>query len=189
MDDKRLDQGTHPLGERDKESEGYPAPHRVDTIGGPVHVRWEESPGISTQGILTYFIQFLQQSGLWQSLVDECPLRRTSPNAPTNQEILGTIVLSILSGHRRYAHITAIRGDDVLPELLGIARLRSEDSIRRAFAQQDETALTTWIDLQMDRKFTTRPPLCSIRIGSSIWTRPSRPSMATKSPPVSDTTP
>ena len=142
--------------------------------------------------MLTYFIQFLEHSGLWKSFDIECPLRRTSPNAPTNQEILGTIVLSIVSGHRRYAHLTAIRGDEVLPELLGIAQLRSEDSIRRAFAQQDEAALTTWIDLPMDREFTTRPPLCSIRSGSSIRVPPSRPSRrfgATKSPPVSDTTP
>ena len=110
-DDKQLDRGAHPLGDWDKESEGYPAPHRVETMGGPVHVSWNESPSVSTQGMLTYFIQFLQQSGLWQSFVEECPLRRTSPNAPPNQEILGTIVLTILSGHWRYAHIAGIRGD------------------------------------------------------------------------------
>jgi len=96
-------------------------------MGGPVHVSWDESPGISTQGMLTYFIQFLQQSGLWQSFVEECPLRPTSPNAPPNQEILGTTLLTILRGHWRYAHIAGIRGDDVLSQLLGLAQLRSVD--------------------------------------------------------------
>jgi len=131
MNDKRLGPGTHPLGKWDKERAGYPACHRVETMGGPVHVSWVESLSISTQGMLTYFIQFLQQSGLWQRFVEECPLRRSSPNAPPNQEILGTLLLTILSGHWRYAHIAGIRGDDVLPQLLGIAQLRSVDSVRR----------------------------------------------------------
>jgi hypothetical protein len=46
-----------------------------------------------------------------------------------------------------------MRGDTVLPKLLGIGQLRSEDSIRRAFAQQDEDALTLWMDLQTGKTF------------------------------------
>ena len=33
--------------------------------------------------------------------------------------MLGTTMLSVLAGHKRYAHITALRNDGVLPELLG----------------------------------------------------------------------
>jgi hypothetical protein len=66
---------------------------------------------------------------------------------------LGTILCSVLSGHRRYAHITGMRGDSVLPKLLGIACLRSEDSVRRAFAHQDEEALTLWMDRQTNKTF------------------------------------
>jgi len=46
-------------------------------------------------------------------------------------EILGAILFSVLSGHRRYTHITAIHGDNVLAEPLGIEQFRSEDSVRR----------------------------------------------------------
>lgn len=56
--------------------------------------------------------------------------------------ILDTILLGVLSGHRPYAHRTEMRGDDVLPRLLGIAKLRSEDCVRWAFEKQDEEALT-----------------------------------------------
>jgi hypothetical protein len=59
----------------------------------------------------------------------------------------------VLSGHRRYAHITGMRADSVLAGLLGIARLRSEDSVRRAFAKVDEVALTVWIDRQMAKTY------------------------------------
>jgi hypothetical protein len=103
--------------------------------------------------MVTYFLEFLQISGIWEEFVEQCPLRYTSPNAPTKAEILGTILCSVVSGHRRYAHISGMRGDSVLPQMLGIERLRSEDSIRRAFANQDEDALTLWMDRQTDKTF------------------------------------
>jgi hypothetical protein len=143
----------HPAGEHPGEPLDYPAPHRVETLGGPMQVHWEEDPGISPHGMLTYFLEFLQISGIWEEFVEQCPLHYTSPNAPTKAEILGTVLCSVLSGHRRYAHITGIRGDSVLPKLLGIACLRSEDSIRRAFTNQDEDALTLWMDRQADKTF------------------------------------
>jgi hypothetical protein len=136
----------HPQGEGNREPEGFPAAHRVETFGGPIQVRWEEDAGVSMYGPLTYFIEFLKVSGVWERFVEECPLRYTSRNAPTKNEILGTILFSVLSGHRRYAHITAIRGDEVLPRLLGIEQFRSEDSVRRAFEKQDEEAMTLWMD-------------------------------------------
>jgi hypothetical protein len=39
----------------------------------------------------------------------------------------------MLAGHKRYAHIAALRGDGVLPELLDMDRVVSEDAVRRAF--------------------------------------------------------
>ena len=143
----------HPVGEEAAEETGYPAAHRVDTPGGTVYVQWEDDAEVTAHGTSTYFLEFLKTSGLWSEFVDDCPLKYTSPNAPAKSEILGTILLSVLSGHRRYAHITAMRSDAVLPALLGIERLRSEDSIRRAFASQDEEALTLWIDRQTNKTF------------------------------------
>ena len=59
-------------------------------------------------GGLGYFVVFLKVSGIWAKFVKECPLEYSSPNAPDKSEILGTILYSVLSGHRRYPHITAI---------------------------------------------------------------------------------
>ncbi len=98
-------------------------------------------------------MEFLKVSGVWERFVEECPLHYTLRNAPTKNEILGTILFSVLSGHRRYAHITAIRGNDVLPQMLGIGRFRSEDSVRRAFEKQDEEALTVWMDRHVNETY------------------------------------
>jgi hypothetical protein len=45
---------------------------------------------------------------------------------------------------RRYAHIAALRYDAVLPELLGMRKIVSEDAIRRAFKAIDETGGAVW---------------------------------------------
>ena len=47
-------------------------------------------------------------------MVADCPLDYTSPNAPNKRDVLGTAVLSMLSGHKRYAHMAALRADGVL---------------------------------------------------------------------------
>jgi hypothetical protein len=147
-------QADHPEGEGGIELEGYPAARKLETFGGVVEVEWEDDGAAGMHGGLVYFIEFLKVSGLWERFVEECPLKYVSPNAPTKSEILGTILFSVLSGHRRYAHITGIRSDAILPKLLGIERFRSEDSIRRAFEKEDEAALTLWMDRQLDITFS-----------------------------------
>ncbi len=68
---------------------------------------------------------FLKNAGVFDDWVGDCPLSYTSPNAPTNRDILGTWMLSVLAGHRRYAHVTALRGDGVSPQVLGMRRIVS----------------------------------------------------------------
>jgi hypothetical protein len=72
-------------------------------------------------------------------------LRYVSPNAPKKRDVLGTAMLSMLVGAKRYAHIAAIRGDVVLPELLDCKKIVSEDAIRRAFKAIDEEEGATWL--------------------------------------------
>jgi len=55
-------------------------------------------------------------------------------------------LLSVVAGHKRYAHITTIRSDRVNPELLGMEVVASEDSIPRALAHMDEAEAVVWID-------------------------------------------
>ena len=153
MSAEQDEQGVHPKGEAESTEVGYPAPRRIETFGGGVEVRWAEDGGMSLSGPLTYFIEFLKVTGLWERFVESCPLNYTSPNAPSKNEILGTILFSVLNGHRRYAHITGLRGDDVVARMLGIERFRSEDSVRRAFEKQDEESLTLWLDRSMNETY------------------------------------
>ena len=100
-------------------------PSVVDTLGGKVFVRWDPDANVTGFGPVAYFIEFLKTNGLWESWVQDCPLRYRSANAPPKQDILGTLMLSVLAGHKRYAHISTVRSDSVLPQLLRMQRVRS----------------------------------------------------------------
>ena len=73
-----------------------------------------------------------------------------SPNAPTKADVLGTWLLSILSGHKRYSHVTAIRCDGVNPGLLGMRKVISEDALRRALAATPEAEGVAWLDRHLE---------------------------------------
>ena len=116
----------------------------LDTVGGRYHVEWDPEAPVTPLGQLVFFSQFLGTAGLFRDWVAECPLRYESPNAPQLNDLLGTITLAILSGQWRYAHVTGLRADRVNPAGLGMSRVCSEDSVRRAFKDQEPEALAQW---------------------------------------------
>lgn len=68
--------------------------------------------------------------------MSQCPLKWISPNAPSKGYVLGTVLLLVLSGHQRYAHINALRCDGVL----GMSKVVSEDSVGRGLSKVGEAA-------------------------------------------------
>lgn len=107
---------------------------RVATPGGRFQVRWDEGGRATPLGQLAFFAEYLEVSGLFSRWVQGCPLSYTSPNAPAGVDVLGTWMLSILDGQRRYAHVTGLRGDAVAPQILGMTKIVSDESLRRALA-------------------------------------------------------
>src|SRR2546422_7588785 len=117
----------------------------VDTYAGKIQVRWEPDAAVSALGQMPFFIEFLKTAGLFDRWVADCPVRYRSPNAPEKRDVLGTILLSVLAGHWRYSHISALRGDGVNPELLGMRKVASEDSVRRALSAMKEEESEVWL--------------------------------------------
>jgi hypothetical protein len=107
---------------------------RVQTPGGVFSVRWDERGSATALGQLAFFAEYLEATGLFEAWLKSCPLSYTSPNAPEVVDVLGTWMLSILDGHRRYAHVGALRGDGVAPGILGMNKIIGDDSLRRALS-------------------------------------------------------
>ena len=120
-------------------------PQVVDTLGGRMHVRWDDSAVATPHGQLVFFAEFLAATGVFDRWVSACPLQYSSGNAPHKRDVLGTLMLGLLAGHRRYAHITALRGDALAAQALGMNKIVSEDALRRALGRIDEAASTAWM--------------------------------------------
>ena len=106
----------------------------VATPGGRFQVRWDEGCSATALGQLPFFAEFLEVAQIFERWVETCPMDYTSPNAPKIRDVLGTWLLSILDGQRRYAHVTGLRGDAVAPQILGMSKIISDESLRRALA-------------------------------------------------------
>jgi hypothetical protein len=148
---------TLPMGEQPLVARLSAGPVVADTFAGRLHVEWDNSATVTPLGQLPFFIEYLKQGGLFDGWVADCPLHYTSPNAPTKRDFLGTVMLSVLAGHWRYAHITTLRCDPVNPPLLGMNEVVSEDAVRRGFDKIEENTGLAWLQEHLD--YTTRPLL------------------------------
>lgn len=160
----------------------------VQTMAGRVQVRWETGSAATPMGQLAYFIEFLNLTGLWSRWVESCPLHYTSPNAPSRADVLGTWMLSILAGHRRYSHVTAIRCDGINPGLLGMNKVISEDALRNALKRIPQGEGTAWLEAHLSASVaplldapwildtdTTIKPLYGHQEGALIGYNPKKP--------------
>ena len=146
MADEKGILATHPEGESRKAGfDSFGVSGSLDTFAGKVHVRWVPEAAVSSLGLVPYFIEFLKVSGRFDAWVADCPLEYTSGNASPKRDVMGTVLLSVLAGHWRYAHISAIRSDGVNPGLLGMTKVVSEDSVRRAMKTLDEERSALWL--------------------------------------------
>jgi hypothetical protein len=83
----------------------------------------------------------------------DCPVNYRSGNAPPQQDILGTLLQSVWAGYKRYAHVTTVRSDSVLPGRLGMERVRSADAVRRALLKGEGAEYAGWLDAPLDSSY------------------------------------
>lgn len=195
-----LRQIAHPEGEP---AVATPAGHGdtfpIRTAGGIFQVRYDPDSRVSANGGVVPFAQFLEASRLFERWIAEAPLSYASNRAHEVSDVLGTLMLSILNGHYRFAHVAALRGDTVTPGLLGMHRMVSEDSVRgalkRLVSTSDACAITmSWLrrhlretleplltrDWVLDVDVTIKP-VYGYQPGSVVGynpTKPGRPSHA-----------
>ncbi len=160
----------------------------VDTMGGRVHVRWDETAQATPHGQIVLFAECLATAGVFDRWVHDCPLHYSSPNASRPRDGLGTLMLGFLAGAKRYAHIAGVRGDAVAAKALGLRGLVSEDSARRALRAIEPQASEPWMRgalissvrqalhrlwvLNLD---ATIKPLCGYQEGAEVGYKPHKP--------------
>ena len=123
----------------------WPGPKNIQTLGGSYECRWDDRTRVTVNGHLAAFSQFLECGGLLDRLVIGCPLAYTSHNAPGNRAVLATAISGILEGACRYRHFDRLPLDGVSPELFGVRKFMSCDSVRRAIGRMASGAALEWL--------------------------------------------
>lgn len=181
--------GYHPLGEGENGGVAMVGSELViDTPGGRYRAVFDEETPVSALGPLVFFAQFLRAGGRFEALCADAPMEYGSPNAPAVRDVLGTLLLGILAGHWRYAHLTGLRFDAVAPELLGLSRIVSEDSVRRGIKRLDQIGGRTWLQRHLQSSYeeflsslwvldidTTVKPLYGRQQGATLGYNPHKP--------------
>jgi hypothetical protein len=137
--------GSHPGGELANVPLCAPGSWPLDTPGGRFHAEWDEDTPVTSSGQLIFFFQFLKAGGRWEQFMEKCPLHYTGNRGSGALNVMGTVLLSVLSGHWRYAHINSVRGDGINPPLLGVDHTVSEDTVRNAMKRIPEAAGLEWL--------------------------------------------
>ena len=141
---------THPEGEEIPFKKGSLSEQiEVETYNGKLFVEWDPEAAVTPLAQLPFFIQFLKLGCRFEPWVEDCPLVYRSPNAPEKIDVLGSLFLSVLSGHNRYAHMTALLSDGVNSKLLGMNKVVSDDSARRGLKKIPETEGTDWLQAHL----------------------------------------
>ena len=133
----------HPEGESPQAPAGASeATASLDTYAGRVQIPWAPDEEVTPLGQMPFLIDFLKQAGLFDPFVQDAPLSYASNNRPRVRDVLGTLLLAILSGARRYMHVNVLRHDPVNPRLLGMRKVCSDDSVCGAILRMDAKKAT-----------------------------------------------
>jgi len=89
-----------------------------------MNLEWSEDHArTSGMGGLSYFAHYLEATGLFEDFVVGCPLSYLSNNAPKKRDILGAILLSVLEGQSRYAHMSSLANAELDARTLGMDKI------------------------------------------------------------------
>jgi Transposase DDE domain group 1 len=139
----------HPEGENKTGEAGEAKSWPLDTPGGRFYAEWDTEAPVTREGQLIFFFQFLHAGKRWKEFLGHCPLTYQGNRGSGAGKVMGTVLLSVLSGHWRYAHINGVRGDGINPGLLGIGGTVSEDAVRMAMGRIEEKEGLDWLSEQM----------------------------------------
>lgn len=179
---------THPEGECGNGGKITAQRWPLDTPGGRVYAEWQDDLPVTREGQLIFFFQFLNSGGRWSQLLADCPLVYHGNRGSGATNVFGTLLLSVLNGHFRYAHINSVRGDGVNPPLIGMNKVVSEDTVRRALKRIDPVDGLNWVEKHLVDSIspalilpwildidTTIKPIYGHQEGSAIGYNPQKP--------------
>ena len=118
---------------------------RIETPGGDYALKWDDETQMGVNAHAALLSQFAKAGGFLDRLVETCPMRLTSNNAPEVRDPIATVMVSMINGATRFRHFDRLRGDTATAELFGVRRFMSCDSVRRNFTSIPAEEAMPWV--------------------------------------------
>ena len=118
---------------------------RIETLGGGYALKWDDETQMGVNAHAALLSQFAKAGGFLDRLVETCPMRLTSNNAPEVRDLIATVMVSMVNGATRFRHFDRLRGDTATAELFGVGWFMSYDSVRRNFASIPAEEALPWV--------------------------------------------
>ena len=83
----------------------------IETLGGDYALKWDDETQMSVNAHAALLSQFAKAGGFFDRLVETCPMRLTSNNAPAVRDLIATVMVSMLNGATRFKHFDRLNGD------------------------------------------------------------------------------
>ena len=118
---------------------------RIETLGGGYALKWDDETLMGVNAHAALLSQFAKAGGFLDRLVETCPMRLTSNNAPEVRDLIATVMVSMINRATRFRHFDHLREDTATAELFGLRRFMSCDSVRRNFASIPAEEAMPWV--------------------------------------------
>ena len=118
---------------------------RIETLGGGYALKWDDETLMGVNAHAALLSQFAKAGGFLDRLVETCPMRLTSNNAPEVRDLIATVMVSMINRATRFRHFDHLREDTATAELFGLRRFMSCDSMRRNFASIPAEEAMPWV--------------------------------------------
>ncbi len=118
---------------------------KIETLGGDYALKWDDKTQMSAHAHAALLSQFAKSGGFFERLVETCPMRLTSNNAPKVRDLIATVMVAMINGATRFRHFDRLHGDRATAELFGVGRFMSCDSVRRDFASIPAEKALPWV--------------------------------------------
>jgi hypothetical protein len=96
-------------------------------------------------GGLVPWAAFTKKTGIFEALAQNSPAVRTSNNALSVYDIITSFSLTTLCDGTHFSDVNRLRHDPAIPELFGMKRVASDDTVRRFFKSIDIEDARSWI--------------------------------------------
>ena len=83
---------------------------KIETLGGDYALKWDDETQMGVNAHAALLSQFAKAGGFFDRLVETCPMRLTSNNAPEVRDLIATVMVSMVNGATRFRHFDRLHG-------------------------------------------------------------------------------